>query len=85
MFYSRIGFTLGAAYGKAETSLREFVEHSCLPFLPTPMGKGVVPDTHELCVAAARSRSAQANGEKQIQLCQKYRKFYCSHINIVLP
>uniref|UniRef100_A0A672ZDC1 2-hydroxyacyl-CoA lyase n=1 Tax=Sphaeramia orbicularis TaxID=375764 RepID=A0A672ZDC1_9TELE len=48
----------GAAYGRAETALREFVEVSRLPFLPTPMGKGVLPDDHPNCVAAARSRSA---------------------------
>ncbi|KAI4810719.1 hypothetical protein KUCAC02_013652 [Chaenocephalus aceratus] len=47
----------GAAYGRAETSLREFVEMSGLPFLPTPMGKGVLPDDHPNCVAAARSRA----------------------------
>ncbi|XP_061572638.1 2-hydroxyacyl-CoA lyase 1 [Cololabis saira] len=47
----------GAAYGKAETVLRQFVEMSGLPFLPTPMGKGVLPDDHPNCVAAARSRA----------------------------
>uniref|UniRef100_A0A8C9X1V9 2-hydroxyacyl-CoA lyase 1 n=1 Tax=Sander lucioperca TaxID=283035 RepID=A0A8C9X1V9_SANLU len=47
----------GAAYGRAETALREFVEKSGLPFLPTPMGKGVLPDDHPNCVAAARSRA----------------------------
>lgn len=31
---------------------------SGLPFLPTPMGKGVLPDDHPNCVAAARSRLA---------------------------
>ncbi len=29
-----------------------------IPFLPTPMGKGVLPDDHPNCVAAARSRCA---------------------------
>uniref|UniRef100_A0A674MZI0 2-hydroxyacyl-CoA lyase n=1 Tax=Takifugu rubripes TaxID=31033 RepID=A0A674MZI0_TAKRU len=48
----------GAAYSRAETALREFVETSGLPFLPTPMGKGVLPDDHPHCVAAARSRLA---------------------------
>lgn len=48
----------GAAYGRVETALKEFVELSGLPFLPTPMGKGVLPDDHPNCVAAARSRSA---------------------------
>ncbi|XP_044063431.1 2-hydroxyacyl-CoA lyase 1 isoform X2 [Siniperca chuatsi] len=47
----------GAAYGRAETALKEFVEMSGLPFLPTPMGKGVLPDDHPNCVAAARSRA----------------------------
>ncbi|KAM7383613.1 hypothetical protein PAMP_003249 [Pampus punctatissimus] len=47
----------GAAYGRAETALKLFVETSGLPFLPTPMGKGVLPDDHPNCVAAARSRA----------------------------
>ncbi|KAM4579944.1 2-hydroxyacyl-CoA lyase 1 [Odontesthes bonariensis] len=47
----------GAAYSRAETVLREFVEISSLPFLPTPMGKGTLPDDHPNCVAAARSRA----------------------------
>ncbi|XP_049587331.1 2-hydroxyacyl-CoA lyase 1 isoform X2 [Syngnathus scovelli] len=47
----------GAAYGRAEAALRDFVEVSQLPFLPTPMGKGVLPDDHPKCVAAARSRA----------------------------
>ncbi|XP_059909565.1 2-hydroxyacyl-CoA lyase 1 isoform X1 [Gadus macrocephalus] len=47
----------GAAYGRAEASLRDLVEVGGLPFLPTPMGKGVLPDEHPNCVAAARSRA----------------------------
>uniref|UniRef100_A0A3Q2XIC7 2-hydroxyacyl-CoA lyase n=1 Tax=Hippocampus comes TaxID=109280 RepID=A0A3Q2XIC7_HIPCM len=47
----------GAAYARAESVLRDFVESSQLPFLPTPMGKGVLPDDHPKCVAAARSRA----------------------------
>ncbi|XP_054638789.1 2-hydroxyacyl-CoA lyase 1 isoform X2 [Dunckerocampus dactyliophorus] len=47
----------GAAYGRAEAALRDFMELSHLPFLPTPMGKGVLPDDHPNCVAAARSRA----------------------------
>lgn len=49
-------FLTGAAYAQAESGLREFIEMSGLPFLPTPMGKGVLPDDHPNCVAAARSR-----------------------------
>lgn len=57
-FYSKlISFLyIGAAYAHAEKPLQEFVERSKLPFLPTPMGKGVISDDHSLCVAAARSR-----------------------------
>ncbi|KAG8139148.1 putative 2-hydroxyphytanoyl-CoA lyase protein [Naja naja] len=49
----------GAAYSRAENSIRKLVEQCGLPFLPTPMGKGVVPDNHPYCVAAARSRALQ--------------------------
>ena len=37
--------------------MREFIELSDLPFLPTPMGKGVVSDYHKNNVNAARSRA----------------------------
>lgn len=45
----------GAASARAEQPIRRFLHLSGLPFLPTPMGKGVVPDDHQQCVAAARS------------------------------
>ena len=48
---------LGAAYGRAENTVRELVTKLQLPFLPTPMAKGVLPDEHSLCVGSARSRS----------------------------
>ena len=47
---------IGAAYARAEEEIQEFVIRSNLPFLPTPMGKGVISDTHPLCIAAARSK-----------------------------
>uniref|UniRef100_A0A8C8Z4U4 2-hydroxyacyl-CoA lyase 1 n=1 Tax=Prolemur simus TaxID=1328070 RepID=A0A8C8Z4U4_PROSS len=49
----------GAAYARAEENIRKLVEQCKLPFLPTPMGKGVVPDNHPNCVGAARSRALQ--------------------------
>ncbi|CAB4392345.1 unnamed protein product [Rhizophagus irregularis] len=52
----------GAAYSRAEKELKEFVEKTNIPFLPTPMGKGVLPDSHPLCVSAARSK-ALANAD----------------------
>jgi len=45
----------GAAYARAEVGIRKLVEHTQVPFLPTPMGKGVIPDSHPLNVSSARS------------------------------
>ncbi|KAL4352459.1 hypothetical protein GQ457_06G026490 [Hibiscus cannabinus] len=50
-----IVFGKGAAYGRAEGELRKLVERTGIPFLPTPMGKGLVNDNHELAASAARS------------------------------
>ncbi|XP_072364879.1 2-hydroxyacyl-CoA lyase 1 [Scyliorhinus torazame] len=49
----------GAAYSRAEDNIRKLITRCGLPFLPTPMGKGVVPDNHLNCVSAARSRALQ--------------------------
>jgi 2-hydroxyacyl-CoA lyase len=45
----------GAAYSRAEDEVRDFIEKTQLPFIASPMGKGVIPDDHELCVQPARS------------------------------
>ncbi|KAK2758704.1 hypothetical protein FQN54_003394 [Arachnomyces sp. PD_36] len=45
----------GAAHARAEVAIRQLVERTGIPFLPTPMGKGVVPDSHPLNVSSARS------------------------------
>jgi 2-hydroxyacyl-CoA lyase 1 len=39
--------------------VRDFIETTRLPFLASPMGKGVVPDDHPLSVGAARSFALQ--------------------------
>jgi len=49
----------GAAYARAEDEVRAFIEKTKLPFLPTPMGKGVVPDDHPQSIAPARSHALQ--------------------------
>ena len=49
----------GAAYARAENEVSQFIEATQLPFLPSPMGKGVVPDDHELAVSPARSHALQ--------------------------
>lgn len=45
----------GSAHARAELGIRQLVEQTGIPFLPTPMGKGVVPDSHPLNVSSARS------------------------------
>lgn len=45
----------GAAYSRAEGQLTEFIEKTGIPFLPMSMAKGLLPDNHPQCAAAARS------------------------------
>ncbi len=49
----------GVAYARAESQLRALIDQANLPFLPTPMGKGVVSDKHPQCVAPARTLALQ--------------------------
>ncbi|KAG5680975.1 hypothetical protein PVAND_010449 [Polypedilum vanderplanki] len=49
----------GSAYARAETYLRQLVHQTNLPFLATPMGKGVVPDNARQCVGSARTTALQ--------------------------
>jgi 2-hydroxyacyl-CoA lyase 1 len=49
----------GAAWAGAEEQVRRFIEETQMPFLPSPMGKGVIPDGHPLSVAAARTYALQ--------------------------
>ncbi|HLZ82294.1 MAG TPA: oxalyl-CoA decarboxylase, partial [Caulobacteraceae bacterium] len=52
----------GAAYSQADADILAFVERSGIPFLPMSMAKGLLPDDHPQCVAAARSYAlAQAD------------------------
>src|SRR5437660_5902032 len=45
----------GAAYARAETEIRSFIETTGIPFLPMSMAKGLLPDDHPQSAAAARS------------------------------
>src|SRR5207302_954572 len=49
----------GMAYSRAEVKVRASIERTKLPFLASPMGKGVMPDNHPLSVGAARSHALQ--------------------------
>src|SRR6201988_508234 len=52
----------GMAWSRAEHDVRAFIERTQLPFLRSPMGKGVMPDDHPLSVAAARTLALQNRG-----------------------
>src|SRR5690242_8482192 len=45
----------GAAYAQADDEIRALIENTGIPYLPMAMAKGLLPDTHELSAAAARS------------------------------
>jgi len=49
----------GAAYSRAEDEVKEFIEATGLPYLATPMGKGLLPDDHPQSIAPARSTALQ--------------------------
>ena len=49
----------GMGWSRAEDEVRAFIERTQLPFLASPMGKGVMDDTHPLSVGAARSHALQ--------------------------
>lgn len=45
----------GAAYSQAEAIIRQLINSTNIPFLPTPMGKGIIPDSHPSNTSSARS------------------------------
>ncbi|EPY49340.1 oxalyl-CoA decarboxylase [Schizosaccharomyces cryophilus OY26] len=45
----------GASYAHAEEKLLALIEQTNVPFLPTPMGKGLLPENHRLNFSSARS------------------------------
>ena len=46
----------GMAWSRAEDEVRAFIERTQMPFLASPMGKGVMPDDHPLSVGARAAR-----------------------------
>ncbi|PVU86112.1 hypothetical protein BB559_006018 [Furculomyces boomerangus] len=49
----------GAALSQSEDSINDLIETTGFPFLPTPMGKGVVADKNPLNVSAARTMALE--------------------------
>lgn len=48
-----------AAYSRAEVPINKFLHDTNLPFVTSPMAKGVVTDESPLSVASARSLAIQ--------------------------
>lgn len=53
--HKEILVVIGKGAVNCANEIRRFVDQFQLPFLPTPMAKGVVPDSHPLNVSSARS------------------------------
>lgn len=49
----------GAAYARAEAEVRDLIDSTNIPFLATPMGKGVVSDNSPNSIQPARSLALQ--------------------------
>lgn len=49
----------GSAYARAENPIRRLIDEINLPFIASPMGKGVVPDSSVRSVQSARSLALQ--------------------------
>lgn len=49
----------GSAYARAENPIRRLIDEINIPFIATPMGKGVVPDSSNRSVQSARSLALQ--------------------------
>lgn len=73
----------GAAYARAEKEIRELVEVTGIPFLPTPMGKGVLPDDHSNCVAAARSRYVSKWSLQNLFLMEPTDVMWCPSLSVL--
>jgi 2-hydroxyacyl-CoA lyase 1 len=57
----------GAAYARAEREFRTLIDATGIPFLPSPMGKGVVSDSHSSNVSSAHS-AAMKNADVVLML-----------------
>src|ERR1700754_811550 len=49
----------GMAWSRAEDEVRTFLERTQVPFVRSPMGKGVMPDDHPLSAGGARTLALQ--------------------------
>ncbi|MFS7967735.1 putative oxalyl-CoA decarboxylase [Helianthus anomalus] len=73
-----IVFGKGAAIAMAENEIKDLVEKMGILFFPTPMGKDLLPDTHELAATSARSL---AIGKCDFTIVLKDVKFILIDVN----
>ncbi len=69
----------GAAYAQADDDIRALVEKSGIPYIPMSMAKGLLPDMHPQCAAAARStvlgrQRCRADDRRAAQLAAQSRQ-----------
>ncbi|MDP6606249.1 MAG: thiamine pyrophosphate-binding protein [Dehalococcoidia bacterium] len=64
----------GAAWADAGEELSRLVERG-IPFIASPMGRGTVPDDHELCVGATRS-AAMAGADAVLMVGARFNWMY---------
>src|SRR5271155_2899085 len=50
----------GAAYSRSEHLINTLITRTNIPFLPTPMGKGIIPDSSPLSASSARSTALRS-------------------------
>ena len=53
--HKRVLVVIGKGAVHYSKPIRQFIEKFNLPFLPTPMAKGIIPDNHPMNVSSARS------------------------------
>jgi 2-hydroxyacyl-CoA lyase len=69
---------------RAEDEVRSFIERTQIPFLRSPMGKGVMPDDHPLSVAAARTLALQ-NADVVFLMGARFNRFSISASRRAMP
>ncbi len=69
----------GMGWSRAEDEVRRFIDRTQLPFLASPMGKGVMDDNHPLSVGAARSH---ALGEADVIFLMGARLNWIMHFGL---
>ncbi|KAJ5032895.1 uncharacterized protein L3040_009486 [Drepanopeziza brunnea f. sp. 'multigermtubi'] len=52
----------GAAYAQAEVAIRKPIDQTKIPFSPTPIGKGFLPDSQSSNAASARHAALEGAG-----------------------